>query len=279
MVQTINQSDIEHFRAEGYLIARNVINADIVQKVRQEIHETICQQLKYLDIRPTSEATADGIFASLKSLFAKDQSRYLATLRLCAKLCSVYQLYLDQNMLSIAKKLGIDFPVFQTQPVFHVMAEKLRIEDGYFGSGAHQDWPSLHSGLDTITTWVPMVPVQKNSFTLEIIPRTHMLGVLDAVEKADIYEVNPEAYRSMTFQPVEMNPGDALFFSTFLIHKSEKEGSADAFRAAFSMRYENAANKYFIRQKYPFAHKRVVARTLSAEAIPSIEEIKSVYQN
>lgn len=262
---------------DGFFIARNVISPATIDRVLRDMHFAVKLQLEFLNAETHTETNRDNLFADLKSLYKLDQERYLSTLKVCGKLMSVFQLYLAPSLISVIKDIGIELPLFQTQPVLNMMAEALRIKDGYFGVGAHQDWPALQSGLDTLTCWIPLFNVRKNQFALEIIPKSHLLGLVDAKQEQHIHEVDPKVYEDMFFQAVELDAGDALIFSSFLIHKSGVHGAADAFRLAFSMRYENGRDTNFIRRSYPYAQKRVVDRFLAEKDIPTRQEILAIY--
>lgn len=273
----MTDSDIQFYRDNGYLIVKNAIPFSNLLELYKDIFQILVQQLSFLDIQVEGDPSLENIFKAMKQLHQIDINRYLASLRLCAKTTSLYQCVTHKNILETAKKLGIELPVFQTQPVFHVMAEELRFKDGYFGVGAHQDWPALQSGLDTITTWVPLVPVKKNYFSLDVLPESHLLGFCKSTETQHYHEIEPQIYQGLNFTTVELNPGDVLFFSVFTIHKSETQGEPGAFRLAYSMRYENASNDYFIKKSYPFAQKRVVERSLDENDIPNKSDVTKLF--
>ncbi len=265
------------YNENGYVILKGALSENEINKIHLDIHTIIRQQLETLDINAESRANTSSIFSDMQKLHSTDLNKYLASLKLCAKTLSIYQALMNSNILGFTKTIGIKLPVFQTQPVFHVMAENLKIVDGYFGVGAHQDWPALQSGLDTVTTWVPLVPVKANSYTLEIIPKSHLLGFCESNETQNIHEILPEVYNHLNFIKVQMEPGDVLVFSVFLIHRSEICSNQEAFRMAYSMRYENASDLNFINRNYPFAQKRIVDRALAMEDIPKINEVQKKF--
>lgn len=274
----MNNQEVQFYKDNGFFILKNAISNDEIKTIHKDIHTVVKQQLALLKQQPELETSIKAIFSDLKKLHALSLDKYLSSLRLCAKLTSIFQAVLNPKLLSVSKTLGIDLPIFQTQPVFHVMAEQLMIKDGYFGVGAHQDWPALQSGLDTFTTWVPLVPVKEGKYTLEIIPKSHLLGFCESQETQNIHEISPEVYKDLPYIKVEMEPGDVLIFSVFLIHRSEMTGNSDSFRMAYSMRYENASNDNFIRRNYPGAQKRVVERALDPSDIPLNVEVQKTFK-
>lgn len=269
--------DEKFYKENGYVILKSVLSEVEISNIQSDIHKIIRQQLIALGQTAEFDSSIDSIYKDMVKLHALDINKYLSSLRLCAKVTSLYQAVLNKRILDFTNSIGIEMPVFQTQPVFHIMSDKLKIKDGYFGVGAHQDWPALQSGLDTVTTWVPLVPVKANSYTLEIVPKSHLLGFCESKQEQNIHEIIPSAYSHLNFVKVEMNPGDVLVFSVFLIHKSELEAESNAFRMAYSMRYENGADATFIKRNYPFAQKRVVERALADTDVPKLEEVQRVF--
>lgn len=267
------------YKNNGFLILRRILPDELIQKIREDIHLIMKQQLATIGHQSRLQTNFENLLIDMEILHKQDIQKYLASVRLCAKLTSIYEAILNPKMLEVAHDLGIQLPVFQTQPVVHVMAEKLAIKDGYFGLGAHQDWPALQSGLDTFTTWVPFNSVGKGKYTLEIYPKSHLMGFCESVESQNIHEIPPGIYQDLELVQVEMNPGDVLFFSAFLIHKSELIGKPNELRMAYSMRYENASCANFIRRNYPGAQKRVVERTLDINDIPDKNEILKVFNS
>lgn len=269
--------DEKFYKENGYVILKSVLSEIEISNIQSDIHKIIRQQLIALGQAAEFDSSIDSIYKDMVKLHALDINKYLSSLRLCAKVTSLYQAVLNKRILDFTNSIGIEMPVFQTQPVFHIMSDKLKIKDGYFGVGAHQDWPALQSGLDTVTTWVPLVPVKANTYTLEIVPKSHLLGFCESKQEQNIHEIIPSAYSHLNFVKVEMNPGDVLVFSVFLIHKSELEAESNAFRMAYSMRYENGADATFIKRNYPFAQKRVVERALADTDVPKLEDVQRVF--
>lgn len=274
----MNDANNKFYRENGYVILKSAISETGIKRIHTDIHSIVTQQLKTLGITPELSTSASTIFKDMQKLHAASLEKYLASLKLCAKTVSIFKGIMNATILEFTNSIGITLPVFQTQPVFHVMAEKLKIQDGYFGVGAHQDWPALQSGLDTVTTWVPLVPVKENTYTLEIIPKSHLLGFCESIETQNIHEIPPTVYSHLNFIKVQMEPGDVLVFSVFLIHKSELASNSEAFRMAYSMRYENGSDLTFIDRNYPFSQKRVVDRALATEDIPKLDDVQKRFQ-
>lgn len=276
MDQHLLDAATAQYKRDGYYIARQIVPPDRVDGVFSDMHKLVVQQLSQLGLPFCAENTAEAVHADLRALFSRDIKAYLATLTLCAKLASLYELYLHPNIRTFVKSIGIDLPVFQTAPVMHLMSHSLKIPDGYQGFGVHQDWPTLQGGLDTVTLWFPFVDVDQNLFTMDLIPGSHRAGLLPYTRKNHIFEVNPEHYREADFIPMVAQRGDIVFMSSFTIHRSSLQGD-DRLRVSTSMRYENAAEPHFIARRYPFAQKRSVIPDLITPDFPSAEQVQRIY--
>src|ERR1043166_965013 len=83
---------------------------------------------------------------------------------------------------------------------------------------------------------------------LEIVPKSHVLGLLESVEN-DWYRT-VEGTADDKYVSVEVKAGDALFFSAFLLHRSGNN-ITDSVRWSCHFRYNDLAEPTFIERKYP----------------------------
>jgi len=262
---------VETYRRDGFCVVGDILSKDRILEFHDEISQVLMSQLDFLGIETADSANSP--FALMKKLFQSDRSRYLAALRLISRLYSLQMLLLDENVLRLVRRLGLSLPVMQARPVFHVMSEDLRFEQGYFGFGVHQDWPALQGSLDMVTVWVPLVDVDKDLFPLEVIPGSHMHGLLPGQITQHILEVDPGCYADADFVPVEAKLGDVVIMSAFALHRSGTEGRLNDVRLAASCRYENAMESCFVGHGFPFCQQTVVKRELLFENFPSKQQI------
>lgn len=272
MLSTVKQ----HYKKDGYHIARDLLPIDVLVNTLHEMDIILVQQLNKLGHTQKTYKTIDGVHEHMRMLYMIDQFAYLQSIKLWAKLFSMHSLIMHENILALTKNLGIELPVFQTNPVVHVMANDLKITGGYHGIGVHQDWPALQSGLDTITVWFPFMNVDKNNFPVELIPQSHNYGLYPGAIAEHIFEVNSDCYKEEDFIPMEVNMGDVLFMSNFTLHRSSLNGD-HRLRAACSARYENASEKSFIQRTYPTAQKRVIQRELIDPNFPQKSHLEEIY--
>lgn len=272
MVSTV----AEQYKKAGYYIASQILPYSVLKAVFYDMDIIVLQQLNRLGGSFTPSHDINTVHEHMRLLHAQDQTIYLQALKLWAKLFSLQQLVMHENILSLTKSLGIHLPIFQTNPVIHAMAQDLKITGGYHGVGVHQDWPALQSGLDTVTVWFPFMDVDKNNFPVELIPGSHKRGLYPGKIAEHIYEINPDAYREEDFMPMGVKLGDVLFMSNFTLHRSSLNGD-ERLRIACSSRYENASEKTFIERSYPSAQKRVIQRELIQPDFPQRQQLEELF--
>jgi hypothetical protein len=268
---------VAQFRREGYWIGRGLIPADVVLRVRAQMHEVFVRQLRHLGIAPSRLTGENAMHEDMATLLKADTARYLAALRLCPKLMGIWQLFMHERVHAFATAVGIAEAAFQTAPVLHVMSADLRVPGGYYGYPVHQDWPALQSSLDTITVWIPFVAVDECNYTMDIIPGSHKGGLYPGAMTPNAYEIDAGHWREDDFIPVRAEPGDVFFMSCFMVHRSSVKGG-DRVRIASSMRYENAAEDAFVAHAYPFVHKRVVERGFLVADYPTAAQVRAVFE-
>jgi ectoine hydroxylase-related dioxygenase (phytanoyl-CoA dioxygenase family) len=213
-------------------------------------------------------------------LYILDIEKYKKVSGSLWRLLDVYQLMHDERIIDFLHKKfkwGGDIFVPGGQ-VVHIMANELQIPNGYFGLGAHQDFPSVQGSLDGVVVWVPLVDVDKSNFPLEVIPRSHKRGLLPMNgEGQEVREVDSKYLSQDNFSPIEVNVGDVVFMSMFTIHKSSGCGTNGRVRLATSTRFDNAAESTFIDRCYPTAYTRQVCRDQFYKNFPTEAHIQDIF--
>lgn len=207
------------------------------------------------------------LFDCYNILYHQDIEKYKAHLAICAKLPSIQNLFMNDNVQNTLVELGLEVPVPPTHPVMNVMG--LPIPGGYNGTEEHQDWPSIQGSLDMITVWIPFMNITKDSYPLEVAPGSHKCGLLDGHTDGSVTKVY---YDNSAFIPLECSVGDIVFMSGFLVHRT---GLGVGFRIAASMRFDNAAEPTFIERNYPCAQKRTVDREVRWK--PTLKQIRRIF--
>lgn len=263
-----------HLFSKGY----EIINLDEskyhLDVFLNEFKSIIISQLDFIKVNYIDN---EGINQLLVKLFDNDLQRYLSTLRLASKLMCVSELVNCKEILNFSKKNGIHLPVMQTRPVLHLIGDDLMIPGGYNGVGAHQDWPTLQSSLNTMVVWIPLVDVNEQNYTLDIIPKSHLKGLLTGSLNSNFTEIEQSNYSESEFIPLKIKKGQAFIMSSFLIHRSNMNGKG--YRISISSRIEDAMESTFIERNFPYTEHKVVKRDLLFENFPNINQVLKVYSN
>lgn len=266
------------YKKNGYVVLPSAVSHQKVAKIRSDIATLFCKQLGFLGIKPSSDASDQGLLENMCRLFDESLERYQCCLRQVNKLVSVYEALCSEQVLSFVQHLGFEVISFPTDAVFHCMANRLRIPNGYMRLAPHQDWPAMQSSLDAVIVWAPLMDVNTEAgFPLEMIPQSHLQGLLPGITHDHVYEVDPNYYDPEEFSPVYANRGDVIIFSAFCVHKTG-DHTGDFLRLACSTRFENVTEKTNVIRGYPSIHRRVVDREIRTQGFPKKEDVAEVFE-
>ena len=112
---------------------------------------------------------------------------------------------------------------------------------GARGQALHQDNFYLKVEPGTcLAAWIPLDPADRENGGLEVVPGTHKMDIF-CPEEADSslsftreYVPVPPGLKAV---PVDLAPGDILFFNGSLVHGSQPNRTADRFRRSFICHY------------------------------------------
>ncbi|MEV6505358.1 phytanoyl-CoA dioxygenase family protein [Streptomyces sp. NPDC051642] len=112
---------------------------------------------------------------------------------------------------------------------------------GARGQALHQDNFYLRAEPGTcVAAWIACDEIDRDNGGLEVVPGTHRMDVF-CPEEADAGVSFAREYvpppPGLAAVPVDMAPGDVLFFNGSLVHGSQPNRSADRFRRSFIGHY------------------------------------------
>ena len=134
------------------------------------------------------------------------------------------------------------------RPCVSFSSKKTAKKEYYWKTPPHQDWPSTQGSLNGLTCWIPLVDVDSSLGSLEVSPKTHLLGPLSWDEKTPVLSSSNKKFE---YESIPMKAGDALFFSNFLVHRSGTNITKDKIRISMHFRYDDSCEPVFIKRKYP----------------------------
>ncbi len=273
------QASVSFFKKHGYVILPNVFSESEIDRVLGDAKQLVDQQLKNFGLPVVEAFSYKNLAANMKSLLDHDVQRYLATVRLVARLGSIQRLFGNASVERFLKCFGHTVSVMQSDCVFHIMGESLKIPNGYSGFDAHQDWTALQSSLDMVSIWIPFVDVDESNYPMELVPGSHLAGLAAGVEEDHIYRIDESVCADSDFIPVIVNRTDAVMMSSFTIHRSGRYGDVDKVRLAVSHRYENGGEPTFIERGYPFSQRKIIERALLVEGFPKKTDLDVIFDD
>jgi ectoine hydroxylase-related dioxygenase (phytanoyl-CoA dioxygenase family) len=125
---------------------------------------------------------------------------------------------------------------------------------------------------------LPLVSVDRGFGALEIIPGSHLGGLLPTHRASFGNVIDEISIDSNGFVPVESNPGDAVVFSMFSVHRTGAE-QRSGIRWSVSLRYNNAAALDFADHGYPNPFVYQSQDELIFEGFPSPADVRDVFKS
>lgn len=261
-----------NFFFDGFEIINLDKSYDRIDSFLDEFRKILILQLEFINI---DNNVNDTTYDLLLKLFNKDIDRYLSTLRLSSKLISVTELVNCDEIKLFSKKNGVNIPVMQTKPVLHLIGDNLNIPGGYNGVGVHQDWSTLQSSLNTMVVWIPLLDVNENNYTLDVLPKSHLNGLMSGSLNSNYTEIDSSLYNNNDFVSLDIKKGQIVLMSSFLVHRSNMNGKG--YRISISSRIEDAAEPTFVDRNFPFTEHKVVKRNKIFDDFPTKSDVLKIY--
>ena len=183
----------------------------------------------------------------MTAIFARDMASYLAAAKLAQHTVALHRLGCDQAILSALRAAGLDLPAISTRPVLFIIHEALKVPGGYHMSPPHQDWRSMQGG-STAIVWIPFAEVGRRRSRAGGAARQSSWAVCSPPARTPSVTAWIETLPATALFPLELELGDAVMFSSFLVHRTGRAGEP---RMAASYRYNNVLEPSFIERGYP----------------------------
>ena len=268
--------DKETYKQQGFLLLRNFFEKEDVARLHAEARAVFISQIKRLNPNPPDLTIESNFENSMYELFEKDFEAVVNCGKQVQHLISLHRLGTEPRVVEALKNLGLTLPVISVRPVMYFNNRRLAKKEDYWRLGAHQDWRSSQGSLDAVTIWMPMVDVDRSLGALEVIPRSHKWGLLES-EKVSYYGKISETLPESEFVPVEAKVGDALFFASFLVHRSGTN-STNSIRWSCHLRYNNFAEQTFIERGYPHPFSYKPQEDLITPNFPSKDLLREMFE-
>lgn len=268
--------NLNEYKKNGYVLLRDFIDVKEIDAIRQEAKDIFTIQLKRLGIVSKDNLTEAEFEKGLYELFKKDFQLLMYCGKQLQHMISLHRLSLSEKIVSTLKELGLSHPIINVRPVIFFNSPRLGKKEVDHTKPAHQDFRTTQGSIDSVVVWMPLIDIPKELGALEIIPGSHMNGLMQ-------YEVN-DAYHTLKntnekdFISVEVKKGDALFFSTLLVHQSG-QNTSDAIRWSCHFRYNNINDPTFIERGFPHTYLYRPQDELVTKDFPSVAQMKESFKH
>lgn len=239
------------------------------------MREIFLRRLRSLQGEPSNP---QDLFLTMKDLFRQSLPSYLASAKLTQYLPSLARLSVCDEVMNLVKSFQIEKPVISTRSVCHFVSDDLVIEGGYNKTPPHQDWRSIQGSLDSIIVWIPFCDIDASFFPLEVIPGSHLKGLLPTEEDPFGHRIRPALLDEEAFEVLEMKKGDCLLFSTLLVHRTSSRGRPGV-RIATSFRFNNLADETFVERNYPNTYFYRPDMTLLTPGFPTSSDVGKIFKS
>jgi phytanoyl-CoA hydroxylase len=267
-----NETDIgAAYRRDGVCVLKDVVPAVELDTVHQEIAELFAAQVRALGLTDSGGELRHAFRQNALAVLQADVRRYIAAARVTQDLPSVHRLLTSERIVRSARSLGIGFPLISTKASVHIMDDDLRVPNGYHRSPPHQDWRSIQGSLDNVVFWIPLTPVRGSS-GVEVVRGSHRRGLLNTVDHIMTPSVSDPEITDDMFEHIDMEPGDVLAFSAFMVHRTSERSDGLA-RIALSTRFNNALEATYVERGFPSPYRYSYQLDLITPDFPSAEQV------
>jgi hypothetical protein len=275
------QEQIEFFLENGYLFLKGFFKKEEINSVLIDAKNVFFRQFLakgYINDCSLTDISEADFNSSLYRLFEED----IECLSNCGKqvqhLISLHSLSLHTQIIELLHQTGLKTPTISTRPVLYFNHHKLAKQKVFYKVDAHQDWRSMQGSLNSVVIWIPLVDVNKELGALEILPKSHLEGLrTDHIENGfGMVSLNETEEKRLV--SVEVEVGDALLFSSLLIHQSG-DNITDRPRWTCHFRYNDLDDASFIKRKFahPYIYKPI--EELITKDFPQIDDILKIYSH
>ncbi|HZT60172.1 MAG TPA: phytanoyl-CoA dioxygenase family protein [Pyrinomonadaceae bacterium] len=266
--------DVSEFRERGAVLVKGFFRREEVERVRQDAKRVFLAQLLRRGLVASEGVTEKEFEAALFEYFRLHLSEFVNCGKQAQHLISLHRLSLDARVTDTLAQLGMEFPNVSTRPVLYFNSRHLAKEEVYWRVFAHQDWRSMQGSLDSVVVWVPLADVDASLGALQVVPGSHRLGLLTTEVVNSFGKV--DRFKDEDFVSVEVEQGDALVFSSLLVHRSGVNVT-DSIRWSCHFRYNNLAEGTFIERGYPHPYLYKPQEELITPGFPSPDQVGRIF--
>lgn len=268
----MSSSALETFRNRGYLALPGFVDVRTVDTIREDAKAAFAIQLRRKGLLDLESPSDNEFLSAMERLFRQDMATFVNTGKQVQHLMSLHAWSTSDEVRELLREVGMGFPCISTRPVLYFNSPRLAAREEYWRVFPHQDWRSMQGSLDSMVIWMPLVDVDRQLGALEVIPGSHLQGLVAEEMVSGFGRIPPERVREEDFVPVECRKGDVLLFSSFLVHRSGTM-TRDDIRWSCHFRYNNLSEKSFVDRGFPHPYLYKPTEELLTPDFPAAEQV------
>jgi ectoine hydroxylase-related dioxygenase (phytanoyl-CoA dioxygenase family) len=257
------------YKKHGFLIVRNLFDKEHIQHITNQAQNIYKTQMMKLNLISNLNINNQDFEDNIKILFTNNFDTFLNCGKQCQHIIDLWKLSLDDKIINIIKFLGIKNPNISTRPVLFSNSKYISKTDMNHTVPPHQDWASMQGSINSIVCWIPLVDINQNLGSIALVPASHKLGLLSN-EKKDSFGL-VDNFNDDDFKSCDVKQGDAIFFSSFLVHKSGDNITSNI-RWSTHFRYNDLDETTFVENGYPHAY---IYKPIDDMLVPSFDTKKA----
>jgi phytanoyl-CoA hydroxylase len=266
--------DAAEFNASGSILLKGLFARDEVERVRRDAMDVFAVQLRRHGLLPAGEVSEEEFDTALFEYFRRDTAEFASCGKQIQHLISLHRLSLDERVIDVLAELGLERANINTRPVLFFNTRHLAKEEVYWRVFPHQDWRSMQGSLDSVVVWVPLIDVDIALGAIEVVPGSHRRGLMTSEVVNGFGKT--DAFADEDFVPIEVEQGDAVFFSAFLVHRSGTN-TTDRIRWSCHFRYNNLAEETFVQRGFPHSFVYKPQEELITPGFPTEDDLRRVF--
>lgn len=237
------EDDVRDFyRRNGYVVFTDLFTGEQLDRAAEEIIGLFARRL---GVSATSLDDARAVLVE-QHLTSRDRWRECAS-RMW-DLLGVYGLAAEPRVERALRGLGLEAPAISTRP--EVRTDLPGDQD--YRQPWHQDWRYGQGSINAVTIWTPLHDVSRTDGTIDLIPGSHVRGFLETelLTNPRRFAIADPGLDAEEFVTAEMQAGEAVVFSQFLVHRSG-HNTSDRARLTMQTRFSDFAEPRFVAAGYP----------------------------
>lgn len=247
----MNELQKRNYAVNGFLHISEFFDIDKIDKIFNDARKIFTNAMRgKIDFDGSLINDLDYFESKMFEFFKADTSTFISAGKNTQHSIELWRLASSNQIESLLKSLDLSFPSFSVRPSMFFNSKDLDNVGHYWKLGSHQDWRSSQGSLDSVTLWYPYVDCDVSLGALEVIPGSHVAGLLESSDVDYYAEIDGGQIDETDFVPVEMKKGDLLIFNSFLVHRSGTN-TTNRIRWSSQLRYNNLDESTFIERGLP----------------------------